>query len=162
MLSRMLVEIHILFIKEKNVFYINLGLAVLLVYLGNINSFLFSALYNLSVFEGAVSEFIVTLVMLLGLGLMYAPAYYFTRQQNIQARLPDVIPGKMLIIAGLSLYVMLRVAILLLWLIADGSSYIVYEIGHFIIYPAYILIAVGLYKAYKSLAPENPSLNEAE
>lgn len=144
-------------------FYINLGIAVLLVYLGNINGFLFSALSNTPLLDGEVTEFMITLVMLFGLGLMYAPAYYFTRQQNIPQRLPQVVPGMQLIIAGLSLYVLLRAAIILLYIIeGKSSSYLVYEFGKFIIYPAYILIGLGLYKAYTSLTPENSSESKVD
>ena len=141
-------------------FYINLGIAILLSWILPVTSvlmyFLRSTLSVLKDFN--ISNTVLgTVLMLISLGLLYLLAHFITKGQKFRERLPEKIPGKSLLMSGVVIYLLFKVALILASTIEGGGGvFTLRQLGVFVIYPAYILIGVGIYKASKSLAAKNP------
>lgn len=101
---------------------------------------------------------IMSILLIISIGVLYLVAHIFTKHQNFANRLPSKKPGTTFIVAGLILYALYFIAIIVASNVeGGGASFAVRQLGVYVIYPSYILICVGLYKAYKSLAPkQNP------
>lgn len=141
-------------------FYINLGIAILLSWILPVANvlmyFLRSTLSVLKDFHIS-NTMLGTVLMLISLGLLYLLAHLVTKSQNFRERLPENIPGKSLLISGVVIYLLFKGALILASTIEGGGGvFTLRQLGVFVIYPAYILIGVGIYSSSKSLAAKNP------
>ena len=142
-------------------FYINMGITVLLSKFVPVSAFIFPILV---LFESSIKRLnisnsvIMSILLIISIGVLYLAAHFFTKHQKFSDRLPSKKPGTTFIVAGLVLYFLYFGAIIIASNVeGGGASFAVRQLGVYVIYPSYILICVGLYKAYKGLAPkQNP------
>lgn len=96
------------------------------------------------------------MVLVVTFSILYLAAHLFTKHMKYRDRLPTKIPGTYFILAGLLLYLFFKLALVLASMVdGGGTSFVVRQFSIFIILPSYFLIGLGIYKAYKSLAPVN-------
>jgi hypothetical protein len=81
-------------------------------------------------------------------------AVVFVRVSQLKTRLPEAIPGKMLILSGLVLLIVYLVPRLFASTIQGGGpAYVASMLGPFFIIPADILIAIGVARVLLAAAP---------
>ena len=140
-------------------FYINMGIAIFLSQIVPIGSVILSIMRMFPTFFKSMhisNTILGTVLILVSLVILYIAAHFITKHQKLRERLPTVIPGTNFIISGLALYFLFKGALIFASTVeGGGASYTVRQLGVFIIYPAYFLIGIGIYKAYKALSPVN-------
>lgn len=140
-------------------FYINMAIAIILSQVVPISSTIISILRLFPSFIKGLHLSHTTfgiIMLLITLSILYSVTHLVTKHNKLRERLPNQIPGTNFIISGLILYVLFKAVLIFASTIeGGGAAYTVRQLGIFVIYPAYILMCIGIYKAYKALNPIN-------
>jgi hypothetical protein len=136
-------------------FYINMGIAILLSQIVPIHRLILLPILRL--FHSSIKSLNIpnvvlgSILLIFTLSALYLAAHIFTKYNKLQQKLPTKIPGTYFIITGLVLYFIFKVVLIFASTIEGGGpAYAVRQLGIFVIYPAYALIGAGLYKAYQA------------
>ena len=134
--------------------YINMGIAIFLSQVIPVGAFIHPIL---GLFQSNIKSMNISnaalgsMILILTFSVLYLTAHLFTKHQKFRDRLPENIPGTYFIISGLALYFIFKIALILASTVEGGGAYYAArQLGVFIIYPAYILIGVGIYKVNRT------------
>jgi len=136
-----------------------MGIAVLLfsippvsnIYSGIMRYFVYFVKPHLAL--GILISFALTI---LSIGTLYIITHKIFVSEKYNARLPSIVPGESFLISGIVVVLAYKIILILASVVGGGAVIFVSVFGTFAEWPGLILIGVGLYKAYKSLAPINP------
>ncbi|UTA48336.1 hypothetical protein L1F30_02040 [Simiduia sp. 21SJ11W-1] len=139
-------------------FYINMGLAILLSKVLPVSAFIMPILILVKSNIKSIkipNSVIIAMLLIISIGVLYLVAHIFTKHQKFAERLPSKKPGTAFIVAGLIFYALyFFVLIIASSVVGGGASFAVLQLGVYVVYPSYVLICVGLYKSYKALSPK--------
>ena len=146
-------------VKEKKVFYINMGIAAFIFFVPPVSSMFSTILKSFVYFlkpKIITVQFIEILLTILIMAGLFLLSRYISKSQNYISRLPQKNPGEGFLIFGLVLLLIYKISLVLAYTTGSGLVMVVQMVGFFVIILSLALIGFGLYKTYKALTPANP------